>query len=123
MGNRLKPQLEGSDLVENDPGLVEVIGGVPRCGVRWALTEEEHGQVRSGYRCLQCMGVQEEPFPEVCEEPFCDFEIRKYQLARYEREYEGERWYGPTPDSVFDEERERERWLRRKGVWLPEGGV
>jgi hypothetical protein len=83
-------------------------------------------QYRQGYRCLQCHGVQDEPFPEVCKSRdvkggswACGYRMRDEQAARFEREYGGEGYWGPTPYEAFDDEREREAWTPKSGIWVP----
>lgn len=85
-------------------------------------------QYRQGYRCLQCHGVQSEPFPEVCEAKDvkggtweCGYRMRADQAERFEREYGGEGYWGPTPLDVYDDEREREAWkpAGSSRIWVP----
>lgn len=79
-------------------------------------------QFRQGYRCMDCLAVQSQPFPEVCEERYrdgggCGYRMREYQPERFLREFGGERelW----PDDEVD--REREAYERRTGLLLPPG--
>ena len=83
-------------------------------------------QYRQGYRCLACHGIQDEPFPEVCKVKdvkggswACGYRMRGDQARRFEAEYGGEGYWGPTPLSVFDEEREREAWTPKTQILLP----
>jgi hypothetical protein len=85
-------------------------------------------QYRQGYRCLACHGVQDEPFPEVCKSRdvkggtwACGYRMRDDQARRFEAEYGGEGYWGPTPLDVFEEEREREAWVPKDGIYLPRG--
>ena len=89
-------------------------------------------QFRQGYRCMECLAVQSQPFPEYCEEVFkdrphpepckcgmcgCFYPIRAEQPARFARDFagEGELW----PDLEAD--REREQFQRRTGIVIPRG--
>lgn len=112
--------VEGSNEVYVDPD------GTPRQGVMIAGSPELIEEYRSGYRCLRCHGAQSEPFPEVCEvrdirggDWRCGFRIRDNQLRYLEAEFRGSHRYGPTPDHLLEDEREREAWTKRSGIWVP----
>jgi hypothetical protein len=47
--------------------------------------------------------------------------MRDDQARRFEREYGGEGYWGPTPMDVYDDEREREAWVPKSGIYLPRG--
>lgn len=117
MGNRLKPQLEHPEWTREDPRHAEFLGGRWMAEVDWALTEDEVEQVRQGYRCISCMERLDPSFPEHC--PVCFFPVAELQIQEFTRKYRGVEVFGPTPDSVFDDERERERWKKRNGVLVP----
>lgn len=116
---RIEPGL-GETIVEG-ARTGSLVNGVPRQDVNLVVSEEIFQQYRQGYRCLKCYGVQSQPFPEECEEPFCSFGIKENQLRYLEAEFQGEEFYGPTPDDVLDEEREREQWTKRSGIYVPKG--
>jgi hypothetical protein len=80
-------------------------------------------QFRQGYRCMDCLAVQDEPFPEVCQEVYrdgggCGYRMREYQTERFLREFGGERALWADPEPV---DREREAYERRTGLHLPPG--
>ena len=109
-----KPGLPGA-IVEDAPERW-VINGQPRRGVNIAVTDEQFEQYRQGYRCIRCHGVQPEPFPAECVEPFCKFRIKDDQIRFLESEFRGEHRYGPSPVEV---DHEKEDWKPRSGIWLP----
>ena len=119
---RIDLKLE-SGIVEEEPSERWLIGGRVMHGLNWVLTEEEKEQVRTGYRCINCMEVFDSPFPETC--LVCLYHVRDDQVRRFGVEYRGYGVYGPTPldDPALEEERERERWHRHKGIILPTSGV
>jgi hypothetical protein len=83
-------------------------------------------QYQSGYRCLVCHGVQDEPFPKVCKhrdvtDPDgwkCGYEMRARQAADFAAT-RGEGYWGPTPLDALDDERERENWKPATSILLP----
>lgn len=103
--------------------------GVPRSGINIAGSAELVEQYRQGYRCLRCHHVQSVAFPEECEARDktvggtwkCGFRMRDDQIRFLEAEHQGEHRYGPTPLSAFDDEREREAWVPKTGIYLPRG--
>ncbi len=109
-----------------DPGLAtgfaEEVAGVDEHGnpcrvINWPVSEEEHEQIRHGYRCLNCMEPFEAPFPQAC--GVCGFLVADNQSRELYRQHQGSHRYGPTPDSVFDDEREREAWVPKNYIWTP----
>ena len=97
--------------------MVDEEGKVAR-GINWQLTPEEYQQVSEGYRCLSCMEPFEAAFPEKC--PLCGFHVRENQTFELARQHQGERDVGPSPEwRALDEQRERESWKKRTGIWLP----
>lgn len=91
--------------------------GHPTRVINWPLSETEYEQVRQGHRCLHCMEPFEAAFPEAC--GVCGFGVRASQSRELARQYQGAHRYGPTPDSVFDEEREREAWVPKTQILVP----
>jgi hypothetical protein len=89
-------------------------------------SEDLINQYQSGYRCLKCHGVVDQPFPEVCPAEDktrpngwkCGYRMRDRQAADFAGT-RGEGYWGPTPLSHFDDERERERWTPKSGIWVP----
>lgn len=109
-----------------DPGLKtgfaeEVMGvdehGHPTRVINWPLSQAEYEQIRQGHRCLNCMEPFEAAFPESC--GVCGFGVRANQSRELARQHQGSHRYGPTPDSVFDDQREREAWVPKTQVLIP----
>jgi hypothetical protein len=85
-------------------------------------------EFRQGYRCIACLGVQSVPFPAVCEQVWraspgfpesrCGFEIRDRQMEVFNFKFEGYEDLWPNRKGL-DDEREREQWEPRNGIWLP----
>lgn len=69
--------------------------GTMSLAVNWVLSPDEFEQVRTGYRCLQCMEPLNPPFPHKC--PLCEYEVKSRQTIDLMREHQGEHRYGPTP--------------------------
>lgn len=98
--------------------------GTQYYGATYVLTEEEYEQVRTGYRCLKCMHApQPDPFPEHCVEPYCRYEMKRYQLEHLGLNDRGRHRFGPTPiedlEDQFAEEDEIANFQKRTGIWLP----
>lgn len=94
--------------------------GTVRRGINWLLTEEEMGQVREGYRCLNCMQRFQEAFPEKC--LVCGFHVRDQQSFELQRQHQGDLDVGPSPAMrELQEQRERETWKPSgtSQIWLP----
>lgn len=77
-------------------------------------------QFRQGYRCMECLAVQSQPFPAACEEVYkdgggCGYPIRTEQPERFARDFEGVTDLFPEP-APRDVERER---YEARGLWLP----
>jgi hypothetical protein len=89
-------------------------------------SEDLINQYQAGYRCLKCHGVVDTPFPEVCPAEdktrpngwTCGYRMRDRQPAEFANT-RGEGYWGPTPLSAFDDEREREAFRKRAGIWVP----
>lgn len=104
--DRATQDAEGNWRVENDfvvpPAIVE--------------------QFRQGYRCMECLAVQSQPFPPVCEERYkdgggCGYPIRAEQPERFARDFGGEQELFPGAEV----DREREQFQRRTGIVVPKG--
>jgi hypothetical protein len=116
-------------IVENSNEVYIDEEGVPRSGVNLAVSAEVVEQYRQGYRCLKCQHVNSEPFPEVCEARDvspggrwrCGFRMREQQMQLFELQFQGEKYYGPTPLDPYREQWEREDWKPKTGIWLPRG--
>jgi hypothetical protein len=72
-----------------------------RAGVHITVSPEIFEQYRTGYRCIVCHTVQDEPFPTVCKEVYkdgggCGFPIRDKQMDRIGFEFRGEVDLWPT---------------------------
>lgn len=126
--SRINPSL--GEVIFEDSNEVYVSGGQPRRGVNVVVGEDVVEQYRTGYRCLRCHGIQDEPFPEVCKARDltgtwrCGFEMRDNQIRFLENEHRGSEWYGPSPDlrDVWDDQDERENFQKRTGIWVPGKG-
>jgi hypothetical protein len=110
-------------IVESAPEVYEV-NGREVLGINKVVPAEIFEQYRQGYRCLRCdHAPQEEPLPKHCIEPYCRYEMRKYQLQDLEFQDRGSQRYGPTPldeiDDMYGDEREREHWHPKTGIWVP----
>jgi hypothetical protein len=112
------------DMIVESSDEVHIVNDRPVLGVNKAVPPETFEEYRLGYRCLACdHGQQPEPFPDNCVEPYCRYPMKTDQLRDLERQDRGTRRYGPTPlsevDEMFGDERERERFKPRSGIWLP----
>ena len=129
---RIAPGLAGAVVRHSNEVFVES-DGQKRVGVKITVSPEIFEQYRSGYRCIRCHAVQDEPFPEVCQEVYkdrphpepcmcghcrCGFQMRAKQMERLTFEFQGEENLWPDRDD--DEERARFE-LEKQGVWLPPG--
>lgn len=79
-------------------------------------------QFRQGYRCMECLAVQSQPFPVVCEEVYkdgggCGYPMRMEQPDRFTRDFEGVTDLFP----VTEVDGERERHRSRTGIVVPKG--
>jgi hypothetical protein len=75
-------------------------------------------QYRTGYRCVRCHAVQEEPFPERCIESqygICHFPIRERQLEELEWSFVGDVTHPGDPEVDW------EKWDAEEGqqIWTP----
>lgn len=122
--SRIEKGLGPETIVE--PGnQVFVVDGGPRQSANVVVSPERFEEYRTGYRCLRCHEVQDEPFPAVCRAHFrwadgewrCGYEMRREQLAHLEAETTEQR-YGPSPD---DFDYEQELWEPKTGIYLPRG--
>lgn len=113
------------DVIVENSNEIMVVDGERRVGVNVAVSKEIFEQYRQGLRCLRCQGVQDEPFPKVCNQHFkwaggewkCGFKIKDDQLRYLENEHQGEKHYGPS--ELDDIDFEREDWKPRSGIWVP----
>ncbi len=102
---------------------VEDIGAIDERGNEhrtrnWLLTDEGFKAVEQGHLCINCAEPLREAFPERC--PLCGFHVKRDQIELLNREHQGELDLGPSPAmKALDEEREREGWKARTGIWLP----
>jgi hypothetical protein len=100
---RIEPGMPDA-VVLNDDKLYAWGDGTLRRGSNILLPKETIEQYRQGYRCIRCHGVQDEPFPRECQQPFCRFPMRDRQLDLLAVEDGGE--MDPWPN-------------RRTDMWLP----
>ncbi len=87
-----------------------------------AVPDEVVEQFRQGYRCMDCLAVQSQAFPEICEEVYkdgggCGFSIRTEQPDRFSQNFGGDldRFDNGEPQ----EDVERRAW--ELGIALPPG--
>jgi hypothetical protein len=114
---RIEPGLGGQVTVRHSNEVYIDSNGRKRVGVHMTVTPEIMEQFRAGYRCIACkVGVQSEPFPERCVEPWCRFPMRRDQSARFAYEHRGEETLWPDREAA---DVERETWEARNGFWLP----
>jgi hypothetical protein len=114
---RIEPGLGGQVAVRHSNEVYVDSNGRKRVGVHMTCSPEVIEQFRTGYRCIACkVGVQSEPFPERCVEPWCRFPMRRDQSARFAWEYRGEETLWPDREAA---DVERETWEARNGFWLP----
>lgn len=85
--------------------------------VNWGITEEGLQAMREGWMCARCTEYPlPESFPEAC--PVCGFPIRAEQARELADSDELD--MGPSPArKALEEEREREAFKKRTGIWLP----
>ena len=82
-------------------------------------------QYRQGYRCPACHSVQSRAFPEECETVWrdtgekCGFPIKDRLNDWIEAEFQGEVSLWGDRDSYIEDQREREDWVPKTGIWLP----
>lgn len=127
---RIAPGLAGAVVRHSNEVFVEA-DGQKRVGVKITMSPEDFESYRTGYRCLVCHAVQDEPFPEVCQEVYrdrphpepcmcgrcrCGFRMRDKQMERLTFEFQGEETLWPEQED--DEEHARFE-LEKQGVWLP----
>lgn len=103
------------------PEEVQVVDdtGSVRRGINWHLTPDELHQVEDGYRCLHCMQVFDQAFPEKC--IVCGFHVRAQQTFELSRQFIGDASPDPRRYDPIMEERELEAWKPKSGIWLPKG--
>lgn len=95
--------------------------------VTYTFDAETVERFRLGRLCLECHEPQESPFPSAGEGhhlPHCSFDMRREQSDRFEKEFEGEKWLGPTTslDYEFDrleEEGQRKRFTAGSQIMVP----
>lgn len=110
--------------LEPDANSFLEIEGRRYAGVNASVSKETFEAMKQGYVCVLCYERQSEPFPEVCEAPWCHMEIRAKQTELLEKLHQGERWIGPRSSNVdelerMDEESLRQRHTERSRILLP----
>ncbi len=88
----------------------------PVRAIQMDMPRERWEEYRQGYRCIKCHAAQQSAFPEECVEWYCRFRMREHQLEVIEFEHRGEMEPWPQPEL---DEREREAWTPRNGIWVP----
>ena len=123
---RLDPGMGEETIIENSNAVYAVEGEL-RVGTNIVGSRDLINQYQQGYRCMQCHGVQDEPFPEVCKYRdrsvggtwACGYRMRAEQAERFAKEFNGEQWYGPSPDDGGDYEREFWKPAGDSRIWVP----
>jgi hypothetical protein len=93
--------------------------------MRITMPPELFDQYRSGYRCPRCHSVQSTAFPVECETVWrdtgerCGFPIKDKLNDWLEFEFRGEESLWPDREDALGDEREREDWQARNGIWIP----
>ena len=124
----IEPGFPAGTIIENSNRVVQnTVDGSLTVEAEVIGSEDFVNQYQQGYRCLKCHGVQDEPFPEVCKARdvkgggwACGYRMRDRQPTEFANT-RGEGYWGPTPLSVFDDEREREAWkpAGSSRIWVP----
>jgi hypothetical protein len=113
---RIEPGLGGRAVVRNSNEVYVDSDGRQRVGIHITVTPDVVEQFRTGYRCIACkVGVQDEPFPENCVEPWCRFPMKRDQAERFAYEFRGYETLWPDREEA-DVEREK---YEKRGIWLP----
>lgn len=111
-------------VVEADPNYVEMTPDGPREGVRMAFHADDIEMFRQGYKCIDCLELLPEGFPESCF--VCGFPVKEEQAEVFAERFAGSRAVGSRINE--DEELEhlaRQRFERNKSekrnstIWVP----
>jgi len=120
---RIDPGLNGAVVRPGDEVHLTEEGWVRP--MKMTLSPEQFEQFRAGYRCPRCFSVQSTAFPEECEtiwrdtgEP-CGFRIKDKLNDWLDFEFRGEETLWPDREDALDDDRERESFRKRTGIWLP----
>lgn len=108
----LHAQVDGDQLVE---------------GVAYVLCDDDVEMIRQGYKCVECLELLAEAFPETCF--LCGYRVKELQSEAFARVFKGWTHTGSNIDWDAEQERlEKQRFdrelaegLRTKGVVLPRG--
>lgn len=114
-------------LVEVDPNFIEMTPDGPRGGIRMAFHDDDIEMFRQGYKCLDCLELLPESFPESCF--VCGFPVKEEQAEVFAERFAGSRAIGSRINEDDELERlarqrhEREllEGLRSKGIVIPKG--
>lgn len=96
-----------------------------RSRVHVTMPPELFEQYRLGYRCPRCHSPQSQAMPEECETVWrdtgqrCGFKIKRDLHAWLNEEFEGEEELWPDREAELADQRERENFKKRSGIWLP----
>lgn len=82
------------------------------------LGPESYDLLVQGHLCWVCWSVQQEAWPEVCLEPYCDHRMRDGRRSLLDQLAKAEVNLEKNVDLSSDEPRREQ--LREKGVWLPD---
>ncbi len=120
-----------------EPGMPDVIveygdkvhvrsDGQPIVDTHLILTEQNWGEMVSGYRCCECGQIQSEAFPVQCEFEVsheghswrCPNMMRDDQMRKLGAEFQRRGDFNP-PDVYDVIDVEQEDWKPKSGIWVP----
>jgi hypothetical protein len=111
-------------VIETDPNFVELTPDGPRQGVRMAFCDDDIEMFRQGYKCIDCLELLDEPFPESCF--VCGFPVGEAQSQVFAERFAGSRAVGSRINEDDELERlARQRFERTKAeksnsrIWVP----
>lgn len=113
-------------IVEPDPDHVVISSdGKVRSHNNLIMSDRMVGEVRSGYRCINCLEGFEEAWPKQCH--VCKFEVSEKQARRFGMEFIGNVRVGPSVSleeelAALAELEEREnRFVEKPSIIVPRG--
>ncbi len=111
-------------VVETDPNFVEITPDGPREGIRMAFCDDDIEMFRQGYKCIDCLELLDQAFPESCF--VCGFPVKEEQAEVFSERFAGSRAVGSRINEDDELERmARQRFERTKAeksnsrIWVP----